>query len=116
MTSKAWRVLLVCCLVVWLALPAAAADNDPKQTRTLLTACLKQEGYLGDYPHGQDLQRGISAYLWDHRHWLVATDFHRSRDTETLICLLSAKGYPQFSDRVKDRSLRSWCEQTVKRP
>jgi len=116
MTGKAWKLLLVCSLIGWFALPATATDNNPQQTAALLATCLKQEGYLGNYPHGQELQRGISAYLWDHRHWLVDTDFHRSRDTETLICLLHAKGYPQFSDRIRDRYLSGWCEQKVKRP
>lgn len=116
MTSKVWRGLLACSLVGWLALPVAAADNNLQQTASLLATCLKQEGYLGHYPHGQDLQRGVSAYLWDHRHWLVDTDFHRSRDSETLICLLHAKGYPQFSERMEEKRFRDWCERTVKMP
>lgn len=116
MVSKVWKAMLFCYLVSCLSALAAAAGDSPQQTRSFLATCLKQEGYLGDYPHGQGLQRGMSAYLWDHRHWLINTDFHRSRDAEALICLLHAKGYPQFAEQLKNEHFRAWCELTVKQP
>lgn len=90
--------------------PGVRAGELRKQVRHVLD----REGYIGRYSHGQELQRGISAYLWDHRSWLKRSDFHNSRQMEAMVCLLVKRGYAGFERYAGNQSSMENCRRLVK--
>jgi|LGVF01.2.fsa_nt_gb hypothetical protein len=97
---------------------AGAPEGHPESLDSSLRYILQQrldgEGYMGDFRYGQDLARGISAYLWDNRQWLTSTDFHNARQVDVLVCLMIKKGYSEFDEYAAD--IKDWCNQTIKVP
>jgi len=94
----------------------SAAESQAGDLRELLQHALSREGFIGSYQNGQDLQRGISAYLWDNRNWLQRIDFHNARQIDAVVCLLDKKGYPGFAASLKSEVSRSWCDNLVRQP
>ena len=85
--------------------------------RGRVSQVLHREGYLGQYPNGQGLQRGLSAYLWDNRSWLKMVDFHNSRKLDAVVCLLDKKGYPGFADYLESAvGKKNWCNLIAAKP
>jgi len=104
---------------VWLLACAASGWADGVEpaigeVRAQVTRILDREGYIGSFRNGQELQRGISAYLWDHRYWLQKTDFHNSRQLDALLCLLIKQGQPGFESYAENRTFMGSCQQLVK--
>lgn len=106
-------------LVVQTAVAAGPVHAD-KVSAGELTARVRQaldrEGYLGSFRNGQDLQRGLSAYLWDNRNWLQKVDFHNLRSFDVAVCLLQKKGYAGFDDYLKNELVINWCNSLVRQP
>ena len=111
-------VLLAALLLLTQNAFAGAPEGHPESldsnVRYILQQRLDDKGYMGDFRSGEDLARGISAYLWDNRHWLTSTDFHNARQVDVLICLMKKKGYPEFNEYAAE--IKDWCNQTVKFP
>lgn len=118
MKQTAFRAGLVLLLVVLFLSPwtlfAASEPDGPIPLRQQIKQILDREGYIGRYRNGQDLQRGISAYLWDYRHWLKNSNFHNSRTMEVLACLMIKRGYPGFETYAENQSFMKACQQLVK--
>jgi hypothetical protein len=121
-SMQLFRWLLVLCLIILLA-QAALAGGPVGHTDTLegdlryaLQDYLADQGYMGKFYNGQDLQRGIAAYLWDNRSWLKNVDFHNSRNVDAVICLLHKKSYPGFDGYLNSEVVSNWCNQTVQKP
>jgi len=82
-----------------------------------LMGTLEREGYIGSfYAAGIELQRGISAYLWDNRSRLKTVDFHNARDVDALVCLLMKKGYKGYDDYADNEEFMTWCNTLVETP
>jgi hypothetical protein len=81
-----------------------------------LRQALDKEGYIGQFRNGQDLQRGVSAYLWDNRSWFQTIDFHNSRKFDAVVCLLQKKGYAGFDVYLKSELVKNWCNSLVQQP
>jgi hypothetical protein len=96
--------------------PVGHPDTLEGSLRYSLQEYLDGEGYMGDFHNGQDLQRGISAYLWDNRDWLTSSDFHNSRKVDALVCLLDKKGYPGFDAYLDAEVIKNWCDKLVVKP
>lgn len=111
------RTVMALLLAVALLFPgpllAAGKTVSQVKLRQQIKQILDREGYVGRYRNGQGLQRGISAYLWDHRHWLKKTNFHNSRQQEALLCLLISRGYPGFEQYAGKPSFMKNCRQLV---
>lgn len=116
---KLYLCLLLICLGL-LAQPKPAIADDAaaveKSLRQSIAQVLGRVGYLGRYANGQELQRGISAYLWDNRNWLKTTDFHSLRQLDAVVCLLHKKGYPGFENHLETPAVRNFCRQLVAKP
>ena len=120
--KRLFRWLLAPCLIL-LFVQAALAGGPGGHTDTLegglryaLQDHLAEDGYMGKFYNGQDLQRGISAYLWDNRSWLKNVDFHNSRNVDAVICLLHKKGYPGFDGYLSSEVVSTWCNQIAQKP
>ncbi len=96
--------------------PAGHLGTIEGTLRNVLQENLNGSSYMGSYPDGRDLERGISAYLWDNRNWLRSTDFPKSRTVDALICLMNRQGYPGFETYMDNESLRNWCDKIVLKP
>ena len=124
MKRQLWKIIFLPCLLVLLLFVSLANAGGPVgHPETLegdlhykLQSYFDREGYLGRFPNGQDLQRGISAYLWDNRLWLKSVDFHRSRKVDAVVCLLHKKGYPGFESYFESRVFENWCSEIVAQP
>ncbi len=92
----------------------ADAESPAVELRRTISRHLDREGYLGRFPNGQDFDRAVSAYLWDHRTELRTIDFPHQQKHEVLICLLLAKGYPGFDRQAASKDFRRWCEKMTK--
>ena len=118
MKQTAFRAGLVLLLGILLLFPRALfAASDPGSSiplRQQIKQILDREGYIGRYRNGQELQRGISAYLWDYRHWLKSSNFHNSKKLEVLACLMIKRGYPGFETYAESQSFMKTCQQLVK--
>jgi len=101
---------------IWAGAPEGHPLSIEQKLRQTLTHTLEREGYIGTFYAGIGLQRGISAYLWDNRSWLVRTDFSNARQVDVLVCLLTKKGYDGFQSYIADQSFEHWCETMVKQP
>lgn len=88
---------------------AAQPDSSAGEIRVRLEQVLRSEGYIGQYRNGQDLQRGMSAYLWDHRQELKTVEFHNSRQVDVLVCLLLKKGFAGFEQCITNRAFMNRC-------
>jgi len=121
-TAKLFGGLLLAaglCLVasaVRAGAPAGHPLSVEQNLRQTLYNTLEREGYIGSFPAGVELQRGISAYLWDNRQWLVKTDFSNARQVDVLVCVLVKKGYGGFQDYAANQSFMTWCGDRVRRP
>lgn len=69
---------------------------------------------MAHFENGQDLQRGVSAYLWDNRQWLQQVDFHNARQIDVLVCLMIKKGFGGFVNYAENKDFISWCEKMIK--
>jgi hypothetical protein len=96
--------------------PAWPAERLDGELRETLVRTLEREGYVGKFRNGQDLQRGLSAYLWDNRNWLHVIDFNHSRQVDVVVCLLHKKGYPGFADYLNSEIVKNWCDNIVQQP
>ena len=119
MTILPRLVLGACLAAIVAACPATALQPEPQKgalPRDVLHSHLLELGYIGHFPHGQELKRAVSAFLWDHRAWLKETGFHPQRDTDVAICLLAEMGYPGFTTFLQKRPQNVNCTQVVRRP
>lgn len=114
-------VLLVSLLAVFVtfligasAVYAADSVTTDRKLRQEIVKVLDHEGYLGQYPNGQDVARGISAYLWDNRQRLITVEFHNARKIDVLVCLMVQKGYPEFIAYANNPGFMSWCNRMLK--
>lgn len=106
-------LLLLSLLPVSAGAPAGHYKSLDADMRNRLIQNLDSEGYMARFKNGQDLKRGISAYLWDNRQWLKNVDFHNSKQIDVLVCLMIKKGYGNFADYAGERSFMAWCEGMV---
>ena len=113
---KTVQSVLVLLGILLLGLPglSVAEESSAVELRNTLSRHLDREGYLGRFPNGQDLDRAVSAYLWDHRHELRSVDFPHQQKYEVLICLLLAKGYAGFSRQAAAEDFNRWCGKMTK--
>jgi len=123
MVIKAIRLIWLCGFGALFLVAVASAGGPAGHPQTLesdlyygIQDYFYQEGYLGEYKNGQGFQRGVSAYLWDNRHWFEKVDFHNYRNVDAVVCLLHKKGYPGFESYVDNPVFSQWCEQLVKKP
>ena len=99
------------------SVPGGASVTREQGVREPVSQILHREGYLGQYPNGQGLQRGLSAYLWDNRSWLKMVDFHNSRKLDAVVCLLDKKGYPGFAGYLEGEvGKKNWCNISAAQP
>jgi hypothetical protein len=96
--------------------PAGHLDTIEGELRDVLQENLNRRGYMGNYPDGRDLERGISAYLWDNRNWLKSTDFSKPRNVDALICLMHRQGFPDLETYMDNERLKNWCVEVVLKP
>jgi hypothetical protein len=94
--------------------PAGHLESVDAEIRDSIIQNLASEGYMARFPNGQDVKRGVSAYLWDHRKALKNVEFHNSRQLDVLICIMIQKGYGNFPDYDTDQTFLSWCGQMLK--
>ena len=114
--ERLFPACLLLAVMIW-ALPVLTyADFSSSEGQMLLRKQLKQEGYLGSFSAGQDLRRGISAYLWDNRNWFRVSDFHVSLNADAVGCLFYKKGYRGFSAEQFSSFSAAWCEKNVRKP
>ena len=92
----------------------ASAEPLDGQVRGQVRQVLDREGYIGKYLNGQELKRGVSAYLWDHRQSLRKSDFHSSVQVDVLICLLIERGYPGFEQCAENQVFMKRCRSLIK--
>jgi hypothetical protein len=102
-------------LILLLPLSVTAAQVRPTLSngaavREGIIQNLTREGYMAHFSNGQGFQRGVSAYLWDNRHWLKNVSFNNAKQVDVLICLMSKKGYGNFSTHVAEQTFMNWCE------
>lgn len=101
-------------LLFLMAFSVSFAVAGPSQVdgniRERVTQVLEREGYLAHFSNGQDLQRGVSAYLWDHRQSLKSVDFHNAVQVDVLVCLLINKGYPGFNKCIENKAFMGRCQ------
>lgn len=111
-----WLLVLILLLQVsqLVLVPVAQSAAFNSEIRTRMQQVLQRDGYIGKYRNGQDLQRGMSAYLWDHRHELKTVEFHNSRQVDVLLCLLIKKGYAGFEQCLNDRAFMNRCSAVLK--
>lgn len=111
------RLLMLLLFCTALFMPGSThANPSAVELQSAVRKFLEREGYMGSFNHGQDLQRGISAYLWDNRNWLTTVDFHNSRKLDAVICLLDKKGYPGFAPHLSNDVSKNWCNKLVVQP
>jgi hypothetical protein len=96
--------------------PAGHLGTIEGKLRNVLEKNLNLSGYMGSFPEGRDLERGISAYMWDNRHWLKSTEFPRPRTVDALLCLMHRQGYPDLESYMDNERLRNWCDEVVLKP
>jgi hypothetical protein len=101
---------------VWAGAPEGHPQSLEQDLQQTLYTTLEREGYIGTFYAGVELQRGISAYLWDNRVWLVNTDFNNARQVDVLVCLLVKKGYGGFQEYAENQSFMNWCGDMVHKP
>ena len=119
-----WLKPLCRLMPVLLLLPLAgicsAAGSEPPRAASAeklsvrLQRILEREGYIGQFRNGQQLQRGVSAYLWDNRRMLKQTDFHAAKQVDVLVCLLLDKGYDNFAEYGDNKPFTDWCGKMIK--
>ncbi len=114
--SAAFAVLLFILQSMTADCSVRAAELPDGMLRHRLQQALNREGYIGSFPNGQELQRGVSAYLWDNRNWLQSVDFHSTRQLDVTACLLHKKGYLGFSAQLKGANGGNWCDNLVRPP
>ena len=102
--------------VVWAGAPEGHPLSIEQGLRQTLYTTLEREGYIGKFYAGVELQRAISAYLWDNRVWLTHTDFNNARQVDVLVCMLVKKGYGGFEEYAGNQSFMQWCDDMVKKP
>ena len=109
MLSKWTKVMCLAVAAALVCAPAVWSAANPKELRATLQRHLEHQGYLGRFPHGQGLQRGISAYLWDHRHELALDQITRRQQQDAVFCLLVKKGYPGLETLAADGDFVRTC-------
>lgn len=102
-------------LILLLPLSAIAAPIGTRQgsgvdVRERIIQNLTREGYMANFSNGQGFQRGVSAYLWDNRHWLKNVKFNNAKQVDVVICLMNKKGYGNFSAHAAEQTFMKWCE------
>lgn len=104
------------CVLIFLAVivAPAVAENSAGNIRESMRKILAREGYIGKFANGQEMQRGVSAYLWDNRTQLGNSKFHRSKDVDAALCLMLSKGYPGLKTCADNKNFTDWCRQIVK--
>ena len=101
---------------VFSAGPAGHLQTIEGKLRRVLEKNLNSSGYLGNYPGGQGLERGISAYMWDNRNWLKSTEFSKPRTVDALICLMHSQGYPDLESYMNNERFKNWCNEVILDP
>ena len=72
MLRAGWKGFLLLLPLLFINAAFGADETaDADAVRIRLSQILDREGYVGQYRHGQALQRAVSAYLWDHRQQKV---------------------------------------------
>lgn len=109
-------LILVIPFVASAGAPAGHLESLDTEVREAIIQNLVKEGYMAHFSNGQDVQRGVSAYLWDNRQQLKEVDFHNARQADVLVCLMIKKGYGGFESYAEDQSFMDWCKKMVEQP
>ena len=102
-------ILLLCPVAAFPAQVKGSEELSAGEIRSRLQQNFEREGYLGQFRNGQQLQRAVSAYLWDNRQKLKIFDFHNAKQIEVVICLMIDKGYGNLEEYSSDRTFVTWC-------
>ncbi len=116
MTSLLLLLLLLLPFMASAGAPAGHLESLDTEVREAIIQNLAAEGYMARFPNGQDVQRGVSAYLWDSRQWLKEVRFNNARQVDVLVCLMIKKGYGGFAYYEENQSFIDWCGKMVEQP
>ena len=114
-TGKKYHiVLIIASMMSFIELATAGAqsghpqslDQDIKQP---LEQSLHDAGY-----YCRDIEKCISAYLWDNRQMLLTTDIAKQRQVDLVICILTKKGSAHFSRYARPSYYSGWCEEQLR--
>ena len=61
----------------------------------------------------KDIEKNISAYLWDNRQMLLTTDIAKQRQVDLVICILINKGNAHFSRYSRPSDFSAWCNEQL---
>ena len=90
--------------------PEGALPSIEGSLKSALIEVLDRAGYMASSWTRKDLERGLSAFLWDNRRMLSGMEIPDERQVDLAVCLMLKRGEHGFDQYAGSTGFTNWCQ------